>query len=278
MQSSGLMGAAFRRWYVTIIGLFVTAALCYGAALLVPVKYEATARVLLLPPDSVVGKGGNPFLLLGGLDTATSILGRTLSEPDMVERVSTLGASGKFTVAPDDLTSGPVLLVTADSATRTAALQSLGVVLKQVPSTLANMQSSLGVPKNAWIASTVITQDRVAEAVRKSQVRALLVAAAGGLAGTLMLVALVDAYLLRRSRMRLRTPRSDELRQRPGESKVDEEGDRLPEHYRRSPESAGRISSRTSGETLGAVLEERLPTTTSVAHNGDTPSPAHERL
>jgi hypothetical protein len=203
VQSSGLMGAALRRWYVTLLGLAVTAGLCLAAVHFVPAKYEATARVLLLPPASAVGKGGNPYLQLGGLDTVAAILGRSVSDPQTVAALAQRGATGKYTFAPDLLTSGPVLLLTVDDATPGAALGSAGIVLSEVPSSLSELQRSANVPTSALITSSVLTQDQQAKVVRKTQIRALLVAAAGGVGFTLVLVAMVDAFLRRRRDRRL---------------------------------------------------------------------------
>ena len=110
---------------------------------------------------------------------------------------------GKYTFAPDLLTSGPVLLLTVDDTTPAAALRSAGIVLSEVPTTLSELQRSANVPTSALITSSVLTQDQQAKVVRKTQIRALLVAAAGGVGFTLVLVAMVDAFLRRRRDRRL---------------------------------------------------------------------------
>lgn len=202
MESSGLIGSAFRRWYVTLLGLVATLGLCALAFQLVPAKYEATARVLLLPPASTVQKGGNPYLQLGGLDAAVSILGRSMSDAENQLALQTAGSTAKFTIGPDDLTSGPVLLLTADAKAQSQVLGSLQIALDQVPRTLAAIQQSVSVPTASMITSTVITQDNEAKVVRKSQIRAVVVAAVAGIILTLMIAALVDVRLRRRESRR----------------------------------------------------------------------------
>ncbi|MCW2530013.1 MAG: hypothetical protein JWM76_4873, partial [Pseudonocardiales bacterium] len=58
----GLAWIMLRRWYLTFVGVLVTAALCAAAIVLVPAKYQASASLLLLPPKTAVGNGGNPYL------------------------------------------------------------------------------------------------------------------------------------------------------------------------------------------------------------------------
>lgn len=211
MESSGLLGAALRRWYVTLLGLLLTAGLCLVAVLFVPAKYESTARVLLLPPQSSVGKGGNVYLALGGLDSAVAILGQTMSDADADAALKAKGATAKFTIAPDALTSAPVLYVVADDKTATASMDSLDLALAMVPTTLDSLQKSAEVPANSYISASVITQDQKASVVRKTQIRALVVALGAGLALTLVLVALVDRRMRRRTQRRSQRGHGDQL-------------------------------------------------------------------
>jgi hypothetical protein len=234
MESSGLIGSAFRRWYVTLLGLVATLGLCALALQLVPAKYEATARVLLLPPASTVQKGGNPYLQLGGLDAAVSILGRSMSDAENQLALQAAGSTAKFTIGPDDLTSGPVLLLTADAKTPAQVLGSLQIALDRVPTSLAAIQRSVSVPKASMITSTVITQDNEAKVVRKSQIRAVVVAAVAGIILTLMIAALVDVRLRRRESRRAGERAHSNVGGR-GASPENDSSERLPETDKESP-------------------------------------------
>jgi hypothetical protein len=186
-----------------LFGLLATVVLCYAATVFVPVKYEATADVLLLPPKvNSTGKGAtqgdNPFLALGGLDTVSAVLAKTLSDRATQLAVQQAGGTGTFTVVQDLTAGGPVLLVTVTGSTPVATLHTLTAVTGVVPGALAHLQTTSGVPANALIRSKVITWDTVAQPVRKSQLRAMLAAAAAGLGGTVLLTALFDGYLARR--------------------------------------------------------------------------------
>jgi hypothetical protein len=192
--------ALSRRWYLLPLGLVATVGLGYLASTAVPAQYKVSASVLLLPAKSAGEIGSNPYLALGGLGPAASVLGRTMSDGDTARALKERGATGVFTMGPDLTTSGPVLLVEVVDDTPTAALATLGLIVEQTPITLRELQRSIDVPERSLIGSTVINQDRKAEVVRKSQIRAILVAAVAGAAGSLFFISLVDGFLIRRRR------------------------------------------------------------------------------
>jgi hypothetical protein len=210
-QQSGVLVALLRRWYLLPVGLAATLGLCFLAIGAVPAQYKVTASILLLPAKSGLENGANPYLALGGLGPAASVLGRTMSDGDTARALKERGVTGVFTVEPDLSTSGPVLLIDVVDATPAAALASLALVLEQTPLTLRELQLSIDVPDRALIGSTVINQDRKATVVRKSQIRAVLVAGVVGVAGTLFLISLLDGFLVRRRRRATgRVPRASD--------------------------------------------------------------------
>ena len=74
---------------------------------------------------------------------------------------------------------------------------------------LQALQQQVGVSGSSVIKAVVISRDEQTSTVRKSQARAVLVAAAAGVAGTLLLVSLLDSFLLRRTRGALPDVRED---------------------------------------------------------------------
>ena len=192
-----------RRWYVVVVGLLATLALCFLASRFVPTKYEANAGILLLPPPSTAeGVPDNPFLSLGGLDTVSAVVARAATDRAMQQEVAKAGGTGSYTVEPDVASGGPVLLITVDDVTSAGTLTTLRVVSQRVPSLLTNLQTSSGVRENALIRSRELIRDNVAQPVRKPLIRAMLVALAAGLAGTVLVTSLVDGFLTRRTRGR----------------------------------------------------------------------------
>lgn len=187
-----------RRWYLTIVGLLAAAGLCFAATSLVPQSYEAKASMVLLPPASSVVEGGNPYLQLGGLDQVVAVLVRSLGSQTSMEAVAAAVPDGSYVVAPDYATSGPILVITADNESPEATLATLNEVINMTTPTLANLQESVGIAPGSRITAQVLTSDDHPEAVRKSQIRALIVAAGIGLLGSALVIALVDSWLLRR--------------------------------------------------------------------------------
>jgi hypothetical protein len=171
-----------RRWYLTLAGLLATAGLCIGTFTAVPPTYQTTADVVLLPPKTSVGTGGNPYLYLGGLQQAVDVLTRALtSDASRTELLGAVGA-GEYDVVPDLSTSGPILIVTGTGTTSTIADSARNAVLDRVPTTLVRLQTSLSVAADSQITSMVLTADEKPKAILKTRLRA--VAAAGSLGST----------------------------------------------------------------------------------------------
>lgn len=232
-----------QRWYFTIIGLLVTIALCGLASMAVPVKYQAKAQILVLPPKTSVGTGGNPYLALGGLQAAADVLARAMSDGDTFRQLQEAGITGNYTVARDLTTSGPVLLVDADNSSPALALQTLRAILAQAAPRLTQLQDSLSVPLNTRLTTNIFTQDSTAAPQRKSQIRAILVALAAGIFATVLLVSAGDSLLLRRSRRRLARKNAA----------VGAAGDEPPvaPHSRAAPRPADRPSAKSAKRAVG---------------------------
>lgn len=190
-----------RRWYLTIAGLIATALLCFGASVVVSPTYEAKASLLLLPPADSVEGGGNYLLQLGGLEGVVAILNRTLNSQSANDAIKKVAPGATYTVAPDYTTSGPIIIITADDKTPETTLKTLTAVSDLAGPSLANLQQSLGIGVSSRIRSTPLDTDLTPTTIRKTQVRALVIAAAGGLVGSALLIGLVDSWLLRRRRI-----------------------------------------------------------------------------
>lgn len=247
---SDLPRIMWQRWYLTVAGLLVTLVLCGLGAMAVPIKYQAKAQVLLLPPKTSVGNGGNPYLALGGLQAAADVLARAMSDGDTYAKLRAGGITGSYTVARDLTTSGPVLLVAATNSTPDTALKTLQAILSQAEPRLDQLQDRLSVPANTRLSSEVFTQDSTAATQSKSQIRAILVALAAGLFLTVMLVSAGDSVISRRSRRRATSTAEPEVDMTGGSP-----GDREP-----APEAGRSRRSRATITKPGArgVDTERL--------------------
>lgn len=236
MYFRDLLSALFRRWWLVVGGLAVTGALAVAATTLVPAKHEITASVVLLPPRAGLQSGGNPYLALGGLQTASDVLARALLDDQVAEQFRRDGLDGTYVTETDRTTGAPVILVTVDARSQQMAERTLQAVLDQLPRTLSQLQGQVQVRDDARITSSLVTRDDVPKVVRKSQTRASIAAVALGLAVTLFGTAALDNLLsgglggspLRRDEPgpRLPAPREEpdeqEVRQ---DSRLDSRGD-----------------------------------------------------
>jgi len=195
MRMSEVGAALLRRWYLTLVGLLATAGVAFGVMQLVPPTYETEANVVLLPPPSSVGEGGNPYLYLGGLDQAADIVTRSLTSDQSRTRILDALGHADFDVLPDWATSGPVLIVTARGATPDEADELRLAVLNTLPTTLLSLQDTLDVPTEARISSMVLTADDEPTTVRKSQLRAVMAATAVAAVAVVMLIGLIDGLM-----------------------------------------------------------------------------------
>ena len=199
MQLKDLGTTLARRWYLTLAGLLATAGLCIGTFTAVPPTYQTTADVVLLPPKTSVGTGGNPYLYLGGLQQAVDVLTRALtSDASRTELLGAVGA-GEYDVVPDLSTSGPILIVTGTGTTSTIADSARNAVLDRVPTTLVQLQTALSVATDSQITSMVLTADEKPKLILKTRLRAVAAAGVLGLIASAMFIGFVDGLLASRA-------------------------------------------------------------------------------
>ena len=142
--------------------------------------------------------GGNPYLFLGGLDQALSVLSVRLGSGSVQEEI-VKGHAGTGYVAEKDLaSSGPIMLITSESESPESSLQMLDDVLKVVPQNLVIMQDQLNVPASSRITAMTIVRENEALIDRKSQLRAVLAAVAVGGCITVLVTGLLDRLITSR--------------------------------------------------------------------------------
>jgi hypothetical protein len=201
MRVLGRAYALLRRWYPIALGLVITAALCAFVYTKVPPRQEMSGSVLLMPPQTAYDKdkGGNPYLVLGGMDGTVDVVAREMSGETLEQRVKAAGADS-FTLERDTTTPAPILLVKVDAKTPEGAQAGLTLLTGEVPGSLVRLQDAVHVPQNALITSTVVAASDQPTVVRSSQIRALMMAGAAGLILTLFLYVAVDNIARARAR------------------------------------------------------------------------------
>jgi hypothetical protein len=168
--------------------MLMTGGLVGAAAVVVPPTYLYRTDVLLIPPAGA--PGANPYLSLGGLREVTEVLSNSLSDDATAAAVEAQGAKAKFSVDRDATQAAPFVLIVVEDKDPAMALKTSRAVVDLVEPRLADLQRSLTVPKDALITSKVISTDEKATVVRRSQLRAMIAAAALGI---FLVVAIVSA-------------------------------------------------------------------------------------
>lgn len=208
MFTADFFRALRRRWYVAVVGVLLTAGLSAVALMQVPPHQQAEASMLLLPPASTTGDGGNPYLGLGGLNEVVDVLTRRLNSDAVREEIAAVAPTAEYETAKDDTTNGPVFTITVEDTTSEGALATLQLLIERVPTALGDLQSSVGVPEGALVTSMPLAIDEVTTPVTKTTLRAVIAAAAVGLLGTAFTVGLVDGLGRRRRLERERAGRA----------------------------------------------------------------------
>jgi capsular polysaccharide biosynthesis protein len=200
MEFSEIVAQLRRRWWLVLVGLFMTGALAYGTTFVVAVQYTAQSSLVLIPPRTTADTQVNPFLSIGGLNPAADVLVRALNTGAFHDQHAPAGSATSYTVARDTDASGPLLVVEVTDATSGGAMSLLTAVVEQAPVTLAQLQTEVGVQDSESIRITEVARMTQPKTDRKSQTRAILVASVVGLVTTVALVRIVDGLLIWRTR------------------------------------------------------------------------------
>ena len=189
-----------RRWYVVLVCLVLVSGGAYTLSSRAAPAYQSTATVVLLPPAAVVTAEGNPYLFMGGLDQALSILAVKLNSAEVAQPLTSGGET--YEVVKDPSGAGPLVRITAEAPSAEASEQVRDAVLEQLPIHLRELQARLGVAENSQITAMTIVQSDVPAVSMKEQLRMLLAACAVGLALTAGIVRAVDQWMLARAARR----------------------------------------------------------------------------
>lgn len=192
------IGALRRRWYVLLVGLFVTAGLAFAAWRLSPPEYAAAGTQLLLPAETQDNGINNPLLQLETLGAPASIVVARLDAEEAQTRILQSNPTAKYTVVLDPDLRGPAILITATDKTPEGALNALTLALDAVPESLKTLQDELAVPENARVGSMRLTADIVATPQTSATTRIVVAALGVGLGFTVAGAVGLDAIIRRR--------------------------------------------------------------------------------
>jgi hypothetical protein len=199
MTLSNLRLALLRRWYLVLTGVAATVGLCYAATIAVPLSYQAEADVLLLPPTGAgAAAGSNPYLALGGLQSLADVVSRAASDTANITALRQDGVTGQISITRDLSTNGPVILVTAKSPSAGQALAAVNTSVATLEPILKGLQQDARVSPANQATALLIQRSSDATVVRKSQIRAMVVAGTVGAVLTVLAAAATDGLAMRR--------------------------------------------------------------------------------
>ncbi|WP_454851939.1 hypothetical protein [Promicromonospora soli] len=195
MSFLNVIRALGRRWYVTLAGLLVTGALAWTVTDMVPPVYTARALVLLVPSEQAVGKGGNPFLALGGLDLPARVVVAYYESDVARTRFASQSSDGEYVVAIEESTRGPVIAVDVTDATPQQTLATLDRITESIPVELQRLQEEVDAPPKSVVTTLLLAKDEKAQTDSGGTVRLLIAATAAGLVGTGVVAVALDGML-----------------------------------------------------------------------------------
>ncbi|MFC7724022.1 hypothetical protein ACFQW6_02815 [Nocardioides sp. GCM10028917] len=208
MQLIVLWRTLVRRWYLALVVLALVVASTYLVVHQVGPTYKAEGSALVFPPTSsrLVGGAtkvqGNPYLQLAGVSQARDIVIRTLKSKSIHDEWASEFPGYDYEVTPDFTNSAPIILFTVEGSSSTGSAAALHGLMEHVPVVLLELQDGLGLTQYDMVTAKDLTRDEVPEVIRKTQIRAGILAAAVTLTLGLLLLALLESLLAARTRTR----------------------------------------------------------------------------
>jgi hypothetical protein len=165
----GLVGA-FRRWYVLLPILAVTAAVTlvvyddktteYSSSATIGVTTSSTSVQQPVPSGSPSVARSNALLANGGVNLVTNLLTiglrSTLVKQEIVAAKGTLAYSTTITQPTSNGSQLPILIVSARGVNANQVSTTMSVLLRQAGTVLARVQSNAGIPSDKFARTYVV--------------------------------------------------------------------------------------------------------------------------
>lgn len=182
---------ALRNFYaVFLVILLATAGASYFVWTQVPLTYQSTASLVILPPSQgSLGSDSasfpvNPYQAAGDLSTqvAADALASISSSPEFQERLADSGATSETTSEVSLVGGGVILSLTATNPRPDAAVADLSILADLISGELRDRQLAAGAPVESLLTADVLTvpSDATPMATDRNQVT-IAVAAIGAI-------------------------------------------------------------------------------------------------
>ena len=164
-----------RHWRISLPVLLLTVLATAGMYLAWPAKYQSTAQITLVGPQSLAtaqGNGNNPYLVVGNLVPMANILATNLSTEQAVQQLNAMGVTGTFTAVVPPFAAGPFIALTLEGKDRAAISRDMPVVISFTKKQLRAMQDngSVQTPSSGIVGAAVIAEPSTPTPVRKTKI------------------------------------------------------------------------------------------------------------
>jgi hypothetical protein len=200
MNLADTLRGLWRRWYIVLPGILITAALAAGAWSMISPGHVRSSTQLLIPGPESMPAGSNPYLFLGGLSPAADVLVRAAGSENARNEVVEDYPGVEIEISRDVSTAGPIILISVTAASDGTAQEVLELLIEQTSTTLDELQETENIAPENRVTLLPITVD--SQSVLYQRSRFIAVAATGlvGMALTLFVAGLVDGLSRRRKR------------------------------------------------------------------------------
>jgi capsular polysaccharide biosynthesis protein len=202
----------WRRKFITIPVIILTAMAAFYVVKVKPPVYQAQASLLMVPPspptagqiaaDPALGKinSNNPYINYGDLSVIADTLIDVVTDPANEQVLVAQGADPRYELTlSTDYGNPPIIDITGIGRTPAIAIRSAQLVTKTAQQDLVTLQSSQGVNSLYMIKGTQLVTPAQASQSVSSKLRTLIAVLAIGILVLFVAVSLVEAVERRRS-------------------------------------------------------------------------------
>ena len=202
--------SCFRRWYVVLPLLLITAWFAHKSYISVKPVYYSSAVIGVAPPSMRIDQmelgvpvPRNGLLDVGGAPLIAQMAAEGLHDPSVVDRVVAAGGQPNYIARmfPVPATSPPLplIMIEATESQPAAATKTVELVIAQADSTLRTLQQQARVPDDQMVAPfTVSPPPSVPAAGMPSRTRSTISIFVAGAALSVLIGTMVDVFLVRR--------------------------------------------------------------------------------